>query len=471
MQEDRGFVGRIVQCPAFDGACAFVIGANAIALGAEANDMMVHALEHVGLESEWEPPQWLYVLHLFFVAFYIVELTLRLLVYRRGFFTNADKYWNMFDSILVATAVYEEVTTLASVDTGIKNMTWLRLLRLLKMLKMLRVFRLLKFFSELRTMLSSIVGSVLALLWACMLLMVIEYVFALVFLQELAIYLREMPLDSIESNTVEDIGKHWHSIFEATLSLYKASTGGNDWADLSRPIRQASVSSFYLLYLLFLFYIAFFLVCIMNVVTGMFVDAAGRVRDKDNRDMVDLILEDARSDDKFGRFKEFIFDKMAERGASDRKGFSWDVISQHSHATPIKEWFSCLQMDLEEGHAIFNVLQMEVGDTSEGPSSEGVVSLDEFIQVCEAKLKDDNILMASVDYEVKMLSQKVDTLMGTREGRSSRRARLSARGRVVAAGGNGFIRSSRTSREADGMTPWAEPAVCAPQDPPGMLLT
>jgi len=63
------------------------------------------------------------------------------------------------------------------------------------------------------------------------------------------------------------------------ISLYKASTGGADWGDVAEPLLLCG----YTYYGLFLFFIAFVILALLNILTGLFVDRAmrGVAEDKD----------------------------------------------------------------------------------------------------------------------------------------------------------------------------------------------
>ncbi|CAK0910778.1 unnamed protein product [Prorocentrum cordatum] len=415
-------------------------------MGVEAHLTMAHALEHAGLQTDWKPATWLYALQMSFTAFYTVELSifLRLIVHRHHFFTCANKYWNLFDVVVVLTALYETASGFISFDAYVSiKVAWLRLLRLLKVLKMFRLIRLLRFFRELRTMLASLMGCALALCWSCAVLISLKYLFGLVVIQGLSGYLLDTPLDKMDEATVEGIAAYWGSVPEATLTLYKATTGGSDWSDLASPIREASASSGYVYYLLFLLYVAFFMIALMNVLTGIhlmltrepatvlarakrtkqrecptrsdrckrvgrvFVDAAIKCRDKDNEEMTDLVLEDARSEDKIGHFKEFLLEQMGERGSSNGRRFSWSVVSDHRLKAPVKEFFKSLHIDYSEARKIFKVLKME------GHADNDVgVDVEEFLQVCEAKLKNGDMVLAALEYETKQLSRSITPILG-----------------------------------------------------------
>jgi len=428
IQLPRGCLRRIVESSRFDMLCAAVIVCNAVTIGIEAQSSMDHALEHTGQQAEWQPQGWLRVLSLSFMTFYALELSAKLLVYRSAYFVGPQWGWNWFDFVLVVTAIYEVVVMLAMNGHGLGDMTWLRLLRLLKSLKMLRVFRLMRFFRELRMIMASLMGSSMALLWSIVMLGLIKFIVGLMFIQCLSSYLLETPLDEIDADTLDNVVTNWFSVTEAIITLFKATTGGNDWADLAQPIRVASASSFNLFYWMFMLYIIFFIVALLNVLTGMFVDAAVKVGDRDNEEMVDLTIQDAYSDDKVGRFKDFVLEKMAEHGTEDGCRFNWDVVSKHRNSEPVKALFQTLQLDFKEARKVFKTLQMVKGAGT-------LVSVEEFIRVCETKLKNGDVMIASMEHEVKRIGQRIERMTSQLESNSEDVSRLLRRLEDPRAGG------------------------------------
>merc|ERR1719482_1807022 len=61
------------------------------------------------------------------------------------------------------------------------------------------------------------------------------------------------------------------------ITLYKATTGGQDWGDVSDTLFDCG--KFY--YCLFLFFIAFIILALLNILTGIFVDRAMRATAED----------------------------------------------------------------------------------------------------------------------------------------------------------------------------------------------
>merc|ERR1719346_110501 len=110
-----------------------------------------------------------------------MELTLRIYVHRWKFFLDFGKdgtlWWNYFDLFVVLAQLVEEVITLLASTSGVEmqNFRLLRVLRILRLVRILRVVRVLHLISELRTIVSSIMGSFKSLAWTCVLLLLMIY--------------------------------------------------------------------------------------------------------------------------------------------------------------------------------------------------------------------------------------------------------------------------------------------------------
>jgi voltage-gated sodium channel len=115
----KGALARLVDSAAFTGVVLTVIVANAVVLGLQTYDGLVR--EHGRL---------LDVLNDAFLAFFVVELALRLAAYGRrpqDFFRNG---WNVFDFVVVAAAFVPGLR---------ENTTLLRLARLVRVVRVVRL--------------------------------------------------------------------------------------------------------------------------------------------------------------------------------------------------------------------------------------------------------------------------------------------------------------------------------------------
>jgi len=296
----------------------------------------------------------------------LVELLLKLTVFRLRFFTAPDeKYWNLFDTFLVITGIYEVIQDVLSNGAGGgASITWIRVLRLLKMLKMLRVIRVMKFFRELRIMLLSIVGSLRILFWSIMMLGLIMYIFGICFLQAVTGHLQETePLELQKTSIEVDIFMWWGSVETSMGTLLMAITGGNDWKYLAEPLWQ--VGGLY--YGLFLFYICFIVFAVLNVLTGIFVDQAMQMAklDRDN-----VIQEALSKEENFARNMRDVF-AIVDKDGSDM--ITWSEFKKHINDQRVQSYFAAMDLAVSDAKQLFMLLDNNGSNT---------IELGEFIGGC-----------------------------------------------------------------------------------------
>ena len=145
-----------------------------------------------------------------FCGYYFVEIVLKLKVYRQYFFVNHDWKWHWLDVFLVITSTYDQISQLLSPASKGSGAAVFRLLRLFKMAKMLRIIRVMKFFKELRLLLTPIMGSMRQLTWSLIMLALIIYIFACIFLQALSgVLLDDVITQSVTSRERIQIFENW----------------------------------------------------------------------------------------------------------------------------------------------------------------------------------------------------------------------------------------------------------------------
>merc|ERR1712216_902083 len=101
----------------FEMLCGAVIFANAIIAGVGAD----FAIKNPRLD----PPVFLARCETFFVIFYTLEIGLRMHDQRRAYITGRDKWWNMFDVVLVIQGMAEQIQMVISApsDGGFANIS------------------------------------------------------------------------------------------------------------------------------------------------------------------------------------------------------------------------------------------------------------------------------------------------------------------------------------------------------------
>mmetsp|Transcript_2324 Transcript_2324/g.4605 ORF Transcript_2324/g.4605 Transcript_2324/m.4605 type:complete len:648 (+) Transcript_2324:103-2046(+) len=261
--ERTGPVASIVFHPLFEVLCMIVIFINTwtILWAADSNMRDLESSDSIG---------WLKVANSCFTIWYIIEITLKLIVHRLYFFINESRGWNILDTCLVAGGAFElAMTLLSDGDTTLVNPVIMRCLRLLKMVKILRVLRVIMFFKELRLMMKCVVGSVASLFWGTMMLFCFTMLFAIYFVQQMSNYLMD------EGDLISDISRkkaydYYGSVSIAMLSLFKGVSGGWDWNTCYPIIVETGAhnGALYILYILLVW------ISLTNIITSIFVEKA-----------------------------------------------------------------------------------------------------------------------------------------------------------------------------------------------------
>lgn len=292
-----------------------------------------------------------------FCVLFTTELLLKMWSYRCEFFQMPNLGWNAFDTVLVTSQLVDEMTALVVVDksvtSGTPNLSIMRMLRILRLIRVMRLMRVLRLIGELRTLVMSIMASLKSLVWAMLLLFLIVYV--------LGVYLTQLVLDArldesgqAKANVSDALVEYYGSLGDTIVTLYQAVTGGQNWGDLVTPLRD-DVSGFLVPF--FMFYIAFAMFCIMNVVTSVFVESAmvTAKRDKESYMMHHVKAVFAASD-------------------LDHSGtICYDEFEKALKTREMQEVFVHLDLDIGEARGLFHLLDVD---------GTGAVDCEEFITGC-----------------------------------------------------------------------------------------
>eukprot|EP00927_Polykrikos_kofoidii_P020174 TRINITY_DN19507_c0_g1_i1.p1 TRINITY_DN19507_c0_g1~~TRINITY_DN19507_c0_g1_i1.p1 ORF type:complete len:810 (+),score=157.52 TRINITY_DN19507_c0_g1_i1:42-2432(+) len=226
-----------------------------------------------------DSPDWYIGVEIVFLVFFTVEIIVRLAVNRHRFFYTGPWQWNIFDFVLVLLQlvdVFVEVTVgrkLSELQTAqsVKNVAFVRVLRVMRILRVLRLARLLQFVGELNVVTNAIIGSLRALLGTLLLLLLLVYCVGIFFtLVVTAHRVRDIQIDQRESDP--RLRVYWGSLWRTMLTLFESCFGGLDWDDAVMPLTDISE----MMAVSFVLFIAFVLIAMMNIITGIFVESAIR---------------------------------------------------------------------------------------------------------------------------------------------------------------------------------------------------
>lgn len=266
-QTSMGFVERIVQKDEFDYLMGSLLGVNSLAMG---------------LQVEWDAngynTDFFVAVDIIFVTIFTMELLVRVAVFKRGFYKVA---WNNFDLVIVVamlvdlfvTRPWESATQQAS-NAGPN----IALIKLLKLCRVARLVRLIRLIPALKQMVYLVIASLTSFLWTGILMLILMYCLAIYFCEQGTDWRRNASTTTAaEQADMQSIDENWGNIGSSIVSLFMALTGGDDWRNLIGILSANSVTNL----LIFIVWIAFATLVLLNLVTGVFVEGAQRILKED----------------------------------------------------------------------------------------------------------------------------------------------------------------------------------------------
>lgn len=257
----------IVNSTVFEWFCASLILLCAVLVGVQAH----WDIQSIGVA----PPEVFRVLNTGFNLLFTVELILRVMVEGLLFFSwyNPSIHWNAMDAGLVTVALVEESIMLVAASTESVDLSGLKVLRTLRLARILRIVKVVRFLSELRIMVNGVIGSARSLCWALLLILLVNFLFGVFFMQ--------LSIDYLETKEDQALTKFFGSLPRTMMTLYQGISGGIDWYNAVEVLAPVSPICEYV----FSAYVFFTVFCCLNIITGIFVDNAKALKVADLENM------------------------------------------------------------------------------------------------------------------------------------------------------------------------------------------
>jgi len=289
-----------------------------------------------------------------FLVIFALEIVLKILAFCGEFFTDL---WNYFDVAIVSCGFVEAAMTGSiPINTGM-----LRFARLTRLLRMLRLVRAMKEFDSLHLMITSIKGSIMALLWSSALMFVVQMLIALVLNTMLEGYL----LDTTQ--TTEDrheIYMYFGNFSKAMLTMFEITLA--NWIPCARSLTER-VDEFYVLFALAHKFIIGF--AVVMVITGVFLNETFRVSATDDTIMITQKQRQIITHTK----KMSVLFKAADEdgnGILDREEFK-GMMEDPSVVT----WLSSMGLEVNDADTLFTMVAKDAERDSEITAVELVKSV------------------------------------------------------------------------------------------------
>jgi len=309
-----------------------------------------------------------------FAIFFTVELVLRALAGRGWFFVDPHEWkWHWLDIFLVVTSILS--------DFGIgSNMSFFRLLRIFRVVRIARIVRVVHFFRHLRRMMLSIQQCFASLAWALTFLCLINFMFSIFFLNGASEYIRYHNYET----DVRDSFRDWYrSLPQTMFALVASISGGVDWIEVMHPVREIS----WTYQVVFTFYVVFVVIGVVNVLTGVFLESAREVKDRDLIVQCEMEHLDSFVEEMFIFFKEFRLDSAGN--------ISWEAFEDFIHQERVEAYLSSHLLETTHARLLFKMLDSD---------NNGSISIYEFV-IGMLRLKG-----AAKAYDSRVLLHQISTL-------------------------------------------------------------
>lgn len=403
---------RCVQSPAFHGVCSIVILLNAIYIGLNAQMEMAKFLE--GKDGS----AFFLIADILFSLWFLVEIIVRCIAGPWLWFFGPEWRWNTLDTVLVFFSVLDVLLSFQASfqasggvsDSSPSSLSSTRILRLARFVRLLRLVHAVRIFHTLRIVVLGIVDSIKSMSWVFLVVVSIVYAFAVLFLQGVVEFVATAGADDPEATDLID---NFGDVFSGMLTLFMVITGGVDWSDVLRSLKNTS----WFYQFVFILYVFLMFFAVLNVVIGAVVNSTADICHNDRDALVKS--NQKRFEKSAKKLKEFF-----EEADVDNSGMlSWEEFSTHLESDAVKLHFQALEMEVAQARSLFKILD---ADGSDG------VGLDEFVSGCmrlknQAKGLDIRLLMYQNEIAFTRIKKSMDSTLGSIHQIEQRMNRMSAK--------------------------------------------
>jgi len=412
VRANADWLTRFASGPIWAALSVSIIIINTVFIGIEIQLSTTHHLETaLHREGNWEATPATYDDTVFlltekvFLAWMIFEVLVNGYAQKRDFWCGNDWRWNAFDLLVIALSICLQVLQFASAG-------FLRVARLARLGKILRAFRVFKFLRGLRSMMISITGSIVQLFSAMFIMCIFMYTVALVIMQGMASETESggilegainasatkpssMPMFGAFSDSdtiVQQVYLLYGNIQRTMTTLFMTISGGLEWRQAALPMSRLG----WVYGIIWMAYIAFMIFGMLNVLTGIFVDAAFQAMTNDRDNIIQTQLEEKHS---LINMIRGIFEDSDVDGSGQVTFLEFQKLLDNPDMVAYLE---AMGIDSSEAQGLFSLLDDD---------GSGVVSIEEFITgFLRLKGSAKAVDMVMLLYENRKISKKLNKI-------------------------------------------------------------
>lgn len=334
-----------------------------------------------------------------FCLLFATDLVLRFLANGWEFFISRECFWNIFDVVVVLTTVLETgarwhqyaTASMTEVRVFAGKFTAIRIVRILRIIRSTRAIRASPVVRELSIMVYSLTGAIRPFLWSVVLLSAVLLIFAVFFVDGAIAFSVKSNLEG-QGDTTPEMSRFFSTLPLATTSLYMAMTGGVDWEEIWQAL--APLPPEYRA--VFLTFITFGILALLNVITAVFVETAMQRSQNDQELKVQTEVEKKVD---FIQKMQRIFEELDTNSSGT---LTLEEFEKQMQDENVLTFMSTLELDIDQVRTLLTLLDRD---------QNGEVDIDEFITGC-IRLKGGakSLDMAILQYQVEWMLHNIASL-------------------------------------------------------------
>uniref|UniRef100_A0A7S4VNA4 EF-hand domain-containing protein n=1 Tax=Alexandrium monilatum TaxID=311494 RepID=A0A7S4VNA4_9DINO len=295
--------------------------------------------------------------HAFNVIF-IIELLLKLVVYRASFFLSR---FNVFDLVIVIITSFD-LYVLSQIGNSIDHMPLMRTICMLRLGRVLRILRTLELFGQLRVLMHSIILSFVSTFWSLLILFVFLLVGSLFLTQQLQEYISDASNDF---DTRVWVYRYYGTSMKAAYTFFELTFSGC-WPTYARRLTE-KVSPWWALF--FLLYVIFVIFTLIRIIYALLLKDTLEAAASDAEQVVRIKMREQKS------LVQKLSELFSEADVSGDGFLSKEEFAKILDYPKVQVWMSTLGLDTRDTEALFQILDDGFDNTADG-----MVSWEEFSQ-------------------------------------------------------------------------------------------
>lgn len=348
--KSRRWSEGVVDSTGFEMLCGIFILANAIAIGCRQDALTRAAMGDAG--TPWDDT-WADTVNYVLVSVFVLEIAFRMFAKRWRYLFSREWKWNVADSVLAAYCIIQLAVFRAYEP-------YFQIIRIFRLVRVVRAMRAVRVFRDVRLMVCSLSQSMVPLFSAFALLFVVIYIFSICFMHGAASYAEGR---GAMAGVVSELRTNYGSLSVTMYTLLLAVSNGRDWNELAAPLGEIH----WAFQTLFMFYVLFVVIGVLNVLTSVFVE---RVHELSKLDRDLATQGELASQEAFLTQMRTIFEEVDD----EKYGrITWHKFRDYLQSDKARAFLATQQLDTSDAANFFSL--MEVDDA-------GAVSIEEFALGC-----------------------------------------------------------------------------------------